>query len=252
MPVITWEGRKVMVLLPCYRSFNPNTHFTLFANYARYGADKLALGIKDRTVIHEARNECLHIGMQEKSIEAFIMFDDDMILPCGSEPIFNGTFRMGVTPEQAQYNAISRLMSHPPDKQIIGGLYFGRHEFGMPQCDWGFNAQCGTLANDLRANRYQGLQKMNWVGTGGIMFRRTAIEALKKAIDEGKFPGLEPLPGRWYGYFTPMRAGVGEDVSFGYRMKEIGIDSYLDASLVLGHADGAMVWGPKNTKNPVR
>lgn len=248
-PITMWEGKKVMILLPCYRAFNPHTHFTLFANYARYGADKLALGIKDRTVIHEARNESIHIGMMNPSIEEFLMFDDDMILPCESEAIFNGTYEMGVKPESARLNAISRLMSHDSKLGIIGALYYGRHKYGMPQCDWGFTGQPGTRANELRAEKYAGLHKQDWVGTGGIRIPRWAIETFKAAIDAGKFPGLEPLPGRWYGYFTPLKAGVGEDVSFCHRMKECGVQSYLDASLVLGHADGAMIWGPKNTRN---
>lgn len=251
--IIQWEGQKVMILLPSYKQINPNTHFTLFANYGRYGAQQLAMATKNMTVIHEARNFLVHVGMLNPSIEDFIFFDDDMILPCGNATIFNGNFRMRVRQESAELNAITRLMSHSRELGVIGGLYYGRHEFGMPQCDWGFNAQRGTLANELRAEKYHGLHKMDWVATGALRIPRWVIEKKKQAIDEGKWgKELQPMAGvagSMYGYFHPMRAGFGEDMSFGYRLKEIGIDSYLDASLVIGHADGGMIYGPKNTRN---
>lgn len=247
--LIMWEGKQVMILLPVYRTLNPHTHFTLFANYAKYGPDKIGMAIKDRTVIHEARNELVHIAMQNPAVRTFIMCDDDMILPCGNPAIFNGTYRAGVKPESASFNAISRIMSHGPDKEIVGALYYGRHEFGMPQCDWGFGAEAASRSIDLRAERFSGLHPQNWVGTGFIKVERTAIEKYKGAIDAGKFPGLEPMPGRWYGYFTPLRAAVGEDVSFCHRMKLSGVQTYLDASLVCLHADGAIMFGPKNTRN---
>lgn len=244
-----WEGKKVMVLLPVYRTLNPNTHFTLFANYAKYGPDKIGMVMKDRTVIHENRNELIQIAMSFPEVETFIMIDDDMVPPCGSVDIFNGYYRAGVRHESAAMNAISRLMSHGRDKQIVGALYYGRHEYGMPQCDWGFNTGSAQKADAFRNERYQGLLPQNWVGTGMIKIERTAIEIFKSAIDAGKYPGLEPLPGRWYGYFTPLKAGVGEDVSFCHRMHELGVQSYVDASLVCLHADGGSYWGPKNTKN---
>lgn len=249
--VVTWEGKKVMMLLPVYRTVNPHTHFTLFANYARYGAEKIALAVKDRTVIHESRNELIHIGMQNSEIETFIFCDDDMILPCGSEQIFNGNYRAGVKPESARFNAISRLMSHGRDKEIVGALYYGRHEFGMPQCEFGFSEHSAVRAKELRLESMSGLQPQTWVGTGLMKIERTAIEKYKSAIDAGQFPGLEPLPGRWYGYFTPLRSGVGEDVSFCHRLNKIGVQAYVDTSLVCLHSDGGSThYGPHNTRNP--
>lgn len=248
--VAHWEGRKVMILLPSYKSINPLTHFTLFANYAKYGAEKLSMGTKNLTVIHEARNFLIHVGMMNKDVEEFIMVDDDMVLPDGNENHFNGNFRMGVRPESARFNFISRIMSHDSRLGVIGALYYGRHEFGMPQCEWGFNQNRGTLANELRAEKHQGLIAMPWVATGGLRIPRWVIERKREAIDAGKWPELKPtLQGGYYGYFHPKAAGFGEDMSFGYRLEEIGIKSYLDASLVLGHAEGNVVWGPKNTRN---
>lgn len=248
--IIKWEGKSVMILTPWYRTANPHTHFTLFLNYAKYGPDKLAMAVKDRTVIHEARNELIHMAKQSKDIKTTITIDDDMILPCGREDVFNGNYRMAVAPASARMVALSRLMESGPEKKIVGALYYGRHEFGMPQCEWGFNAERGVKSNELRAGKHHGYIPMAWVGTGLMKIEMDAIKAFEINVDAGKFPGLEPMPGRWYGYFTPIKAGVGEDVSFCYRMGQIGIQTYLDADLICGHADGGSIWGPRNTSNP--
>src|SRR5687767_11161044 len=54
--LFNWQGRQAMLLLPVYRTFNPDTHFTLFANYAKFGPEKIGMIMQKRTVIHEARN----------------------------------------------------------------------------------------------------------------------------------------------------------------------------------------------------
>jgi hypothetical protein len=245
-----WEGRKVAILMPVYRTYNAKTHFSLFACYKDYGPDKIAIPEPvEGTVIHEARNILIHRAMPLNDVETFIMVDDDIVPPCGSEGYFNGRLKAGVTPEQARFNAISRIMSHGKDKEIVGGLYFGRHEYGLAQCEWGF----GKLETNegFRKNQYKGLIEMGWVATGFLKIERTAIDKLKKAIDEGQFPECKPQKGQgWYGYFAPISTGVGEDVSFGLRMKKIGVKSYLDAPLVCLHADGNTLYGPRNTKTP--
>lgn len=242
-----WKGRKVMLLLPTYRTVNPKTHFTLFGNYKAFGPDKIGIIPQEGTVIHESRNILIHKAMQTDA-ETFIMGDDDMVLPCGNAPLFNGNFQAGVPQESAEMNAISRLMSHSPDKEIVGSSYYGRHEFGVMQSEYGFNKP--HTNKDFRAFKYRGLLGQKWVGTGFIKIQRSAIEKMKKAIDDGVFPELKPeRPDLWYGYFTPLRVGVGEDVSFGTRMSQIGVQTYLDTSLICLHADGNTLYGPRNTRD---
>lgn len=245
-----WEGRKLAMLQPVYRTVNAKTHFTLFACYKDYGPSKIAIEQPvEGTVIHEARNILLHRAMQNPATETFIMVDDDMVLPCGSEAYFNGNLGAGVRPDQASLNAISRLMSHGRDKEIVSALYFGRHEFGLAQCEWGFSRRESNV--DFRSGRHKGLMPMAWAATGLIKIERTAVEKFHKAVDEGMFPECKPKEGQgWYGYFAPLSTGIGEDVSFGLRMQKIGVQSYLDASLVCLHADGNTLYGPRNTRNP--
>ncbi len=244
-----WEGRKVALLLPCYRGvLNIKTHMTMFACYKDYGPTKIAIPEPvEGTVIHEARNILIHRALQMPEVETFIMIDDDMVLPVGHEGYFNGTLKAGVSTESASFNAISRLMSHGKDREIVGALYFGRHEFGRAQCEWGFKDK--NLSQKLRQGGFKGLQPMPWVATGVIKFERSVFDKMRKAIDDGIFPELKPKEGQgWYGYFTPVSVGIGEDVSFGLRAEKIGVQSYLDASLVCLHADGNTLYGPRNTK----
>lgn len=234
-----------MMLLPVYRYFNPDTHFTLFANYAKYGPEKIGMEVVKRTVIHEARNILVHKFMKTDA-EWAIMCDDDMILPCGNAAIFNGNFRANVPTQNASFNSISRIMSHGKDKQIIGGLYFGRHEFGQAQCSLGFDGGWENENIKLRNRSYTGVLPVRWVATGFLRIHRSVFETLRKEIDGGRFPECKPVnDAMWHGYFSPIKVGIGEDVSFCLRAKECGITSYVDTDLILLH-DG---YGPSNTKN---
>lgn len=245
-----WEGKDVILLQPTYRTINPKTHFTLFANYAKYGPDKIGIIPQEGTVIHESRNILVHKWLQTNA-RFGIMVDDDMVLPCGNDMIFNGNFEAGIKTECAKLNAISRIMSHGADKAIVGALYYGRHRYGKAQCSMGFRNE--DYNDKFRAEQYSGLVADDWVGTGFIRIERSSILKLKEAIDGGMFPECLPSrEGEWYGYFNPLKVGIGEDVSFCTRMKKIGIQTYVDASLVCLHADGNTLYGPKNTKRKTR
>lgn len=240
-----WDGKEVIILQPVYRTIHPDTHFTMFANYAKYGPDKLGLIQEKGTVIHEARNILVHKALKIESMKAVIFMDDDMIFPCGNASLFNDRYKAGVSLTSAGFNTISRLMSHSMDKEIVGALYFGRHEKGKAQCSKGFANESEN--SKLRAMKYNGLVPDEWVGTGCIRITRAALEKKQAAIDGGMWPELMPASlNRWYGFFTPTRVGVGEDVSFGRRCKEIGIQTYIDTSLICLH-NGGCNFGPRNT-----
>ncbi len=244
IPLEYWEGKKVLMLLPVYRSFAADTHYTLFANYAKYGPDKVGMIQEKRTVIHEARNILIDKALKTGA-EWFIFVDDDMILPCGSAELFNGRYGAGVSTFSASLNAISRIMSHSPDKRIVGALYFGRHSKGKAQCSSGFSSENENI--NLHKGVYKDLKVEEWIGTGFLKIHRSVFDDMKAAIDGGRFPECKPQAvGRWYGYFTPLRVGIGEDVSFGRRATELGIKSYLDTQLIALHT-GETFFGPKNT-----
>lgn len=235
-PLTQWEGRELAILLPTYRTQNPDTHFTLFANYAQYGPQKIAMPKPVKgTCIWEARNKLINKGFGIESVKKVIMCDDDMILPFGMADNFNYHYGTKIPAKAAAMNAISRLMSHPSERGIVGALYFGRHRRGKAQCQIGFNTP--SQSEDLRKGKLTGLIPMDWVGTGFIRIERWVIEEMDKAIAGGKFPECKPTKeGLPNGYFAPLRVGVGEDLSFCLRAKDIGIQTYLDADLVCLHA----------------
>lgn len=241
----SWEGKDVIMLLPVYRTFSADTHFTLFANYAKYGPEKIGMIQEKRTVIHEARNILIHKALKTDA-NWFIFVDDDMILPCGSSALFNGRYGARIENARAGLTAISRIMSHPSDKRIVGALYFGRHENGKAQCSSGFTS---TQENEkLHRMEYKGLKPEEWVGTGFMKIHRSVFAELDAAIAEGKFPECQShREDLWKGYFNPIRVGIGEDVSFCRRAKEIGIQTYLDTDLICLH-NGETNYGPVNTK----
>jgi hypothetical protein len=245
-PLTTWEGKRLHVMLPVYRSFNADTHYSLFANYARYGPDKMTMEIRKRTLIYEARSSLTHKAMKTQA-DTFMMFDDDMAFPCGNAGWFNGNMGANLPDNLAGLNTISRLMSHPEDAGIVGLLYFGRHDGGRAQCASGFTSN--EENTKLHLHEYTGLKKEEWVGTGGIRIKRWVIEEMDKAIEGGKWPELKKRSDdRWNGYFTPRRVEEGEDVAFCRRAAELGIQTYLDCDLEALHI-GDRAFHGRNTKH---
>jgi hypothetical protein len=240
-----WEGRKVLLLLPVYRSFNADTHYTLFANYAKYGPEKIGILMEKRTLIHEARNILVDRARQVSGVETVIFCDDDMILPCGSAAIFNGKYKAKVPEPSASLNAITRIMSHTPNARIVGGLYFGRYGNGRAQCHMGFSEQDG--GNRLRNFKMTKLIEQPWVGTGWMRIQTNVFDDMEKHIAAGNWPECKSdNPKVPLGFFAPLKVGVGEDVSFCRRAAEIGIKTYLDPALICLHA-GDTLFGPNNT-----
>lgn len=245
----TLKGKNCMLLWPVYRAYNPDTAFSLMASYAKYGPEKVGIILEKSTVIHEARNILFDKFMKTDAEWALMGPDDDMVIPFGNEAAFNGNYRAGVPAEMAKMNAITRLMSHPADKKIVGVLYWGRHDLGRPQNSLGFNRGWEQQAEKFRKREYQGLVPVDWCGTGFIRIHRSVGDAFQKAISEGQFPECKPvMEGYWNGPFTPIGAGIGEDVSFGIRAAKLGIQSYVDASLECLHT-GARHYGAANTRN---
>jgi hypothetical protein len=240
-----WQGRKLMVLLPAYKTMNPHTHHSLFVNYAKYGPDQIGLEFQPLTLAHEARNILMDRALKNSSAETFIFCDYDMILPIGREDYMNVKHNAKLPTQVAGRLAFERIMSHGRDKGIVSALYFARNGAGKAVCKDGYD---GPISNKkLHTFVRDGLIPQLWTGMGFVKIERWVIEKMKKAIDEGKWPDCKPMmPGSWYGYFNILSTAVGEDASFCVRAHEIGINTWLDAGLVCLHA-GEMFFGPANT-----
>lgn len=237
-----WEGRQLQVLLPAYRSIHPFTHFTLFANYVKFGPERIGILPETRTLIIEARNRLAHKFLKTGS-EWCIMVDDDMILPFGQAEVFNTKFGAGLPTALAGINTFERLMSHR-NLPVVGGLYFGRHAKGKAQCSDGFESE--LLNAKLHKLTETSPRQVRWVATGVLRIHRSVFEKMMAKAPE-KFPEIIPnQPDGVYGFFTPTRVGQGEDVAFSLRCGEIGLPVYVDPGCVCLHV-GETFFGPKNT-----
>ncbi len=247
IPLTMWEGRKVMMCLPAYQGIEPQTHLALFANYAKYGPDKLGMIVKTNTLVDEARNIITHEALKTDA-EWTVWGDHDVVPPVGNADWFNGNLNANLPIKNASMVGISRIMSHPSDKLIVGALYFGRHEYGQAQCADGFASNNELFNTNMRSHQTEGLIPQAWVAVGFARIHRSVFEMKKKAIDEGMFPECRPHPGSdVYGYWTKSTS-IGEDVMFGIRCAKIGIQSYLDPELECLHGSGNAFWGSRNTK----
>ena len=83
---VSWEGKKVLLLLPWYKTTNPLTTFCLLAllDRAKMGA---AMEFGDAMIAH-ARNKLLDT-LVNSGVEHGFFLDDDMIVPCGNAGWFN-------------------------------------------------------------------------------------------------------------------------------------------------------------------
>lgn len=241
-----WEGKDLFVGLPVYRTVEPKNHFTLFANYAKYGPQKIGMDVIERTLIHEARNKFAHKFLNNTKASTMLLIDDDMVLPFGNVNYINGNCAAGLPEDIAGQVAFSRIMSHPSDKGIVGAMYFGRHRTGKAQCASAWQSEDENVK--FHNHYYRGIKEEGWVGTGFIRIKRWVLERMRDHVDKGGWPEIKAkMPDLPNGYFTPIGAGIGEDISFCRRAQEIGISSWVDTELECLHVGDAL-YCSTNTK----
>ena len=238
-----WEGRNVCFLMPCYKELTTATHDTLFRNYAKYGANKIARLQENNTLIEDARNMLGHRFMTETKAEWAIMIDDDMVLPWGDAEGYNNMYGMGLPAPFAGMHFIDRILSH--QKQLVGALYFGRHPKGKAQYAEAFESD----EEDKNAHRLvrPGLKPTRWVATGALAIHRSVFQAIMDNAPE-KFPDIIPKrPDHPWAFFKRMGPLIGEDISMCARALSVGVQPYVDTALICGHV-GPTVYGPSNTQ----
>lgn len=280
-----WEGRKVCLLLPFYKSTHPVTAFSLLGM-----VDRTKIGVimnfGDAFIAH-VRNT-LAKQFLDSGIEWAMMVDDDMIVPWGNAAWFNRMTGFNLPDKFAGLHAASRLLSH--GKTLVGSLYFGRNRAGKPMYAEGMASADQTKW--LRANApLDQVQPTKWVGTGCILIHRDVFTDIEK-----KFPQLARDPnrkdvvggsGHWFSssehdiveetqraieilndHAMPETAridraakllhtarqrskinsalGTGEDVQFCVRAAQAGHQPHVDLGLLCGHI-GSQCFGPGNT-----
>lgn len=230
----------VVFLMPMYGDIEPLTFITLVRAMKRYGMEKITIIPMLRTLIDEARNNLVQKFLAT-GVEWCMFIDSDMIFPCDSGAILK---KMGVNyPEpKASRNAITRLMSHPADKRIVGALYQNRRGSFKPAVEIAYRSP----AEDARVRGFfdgktttDGLEETGWIGYGMVRLHRSVfLEMQEHAKPGGLLAEIAPPVGREadaFGYFGRTPQWRGEDISMSRRCQKIGIKTFCDTGLLLGH-----------------
>ena len=191
----SWEGRKVLLMLPWYKTTNPLTAFCLLAliDRSKMGA---AMEFGDALIAH-ARNKLLDT-LVNTGVEYGFFLDDDMIVPCGNAGWFNRYTGLALPENFAGQHTINRLMSH--GKTLVSGLYFQRKEGGKAVyyealADGPASVEENRVARAAPAGT---LKQTAWAGTGCLLVHRSVALDMRE-----KMPWLAPQgPNESWHYFS--------------------------------------------------
>lgn len=188
-----WEGKKVLLMLPWYKTTHPLTAFSLFAllDRQKMGA---AMEFGDAMIAH-ARNKLLDT-LVTTGVEYGFFADDDMIFPCGNAGWFNRYTGLALAEPFAGQHTINRLMSHK--KTLVSGLYFQRKDAGRA-------VYLEALRDGVDGDAEQRfaktaprdtLKEVEWAGTGCMLVHRSVPLDIRE-----KMPWLAPrAPGESWHY----------------------------------------------------
>lgn len=191
----SWEGKKVLLMLPWYKTTNPLTAFCLLAliDRSKMGA---AMEFGDALIAH-ARNKLLDT-LVNTGVEHGFFLDDDMIVPCGNAGWFNRYTGMALPEGYAGQHTLNRLLSH--GKTMVSGTYFQRKEGGKAVY---FDALVDTPAGEaenrfVRSGPHATLKETEWAGTGCLLVHRSVALDMRE-----KMPWLAPKgPSESWNYFS--------------------------------------------------
>ncbi len=231
---------EIIVGLPVFNEYEPLSFFTLYRSMKLYGVDKISLVPRFKTLIVEARNYCVQ-RLLMSTAEWIVFPDADMVLPCGSGSILKKE-GFSLPEPKASRSAINRLMSHPKDALIVGGLYRDRKTGTQVQCETAFRSKAeNQRLMDLfdGKNSADGLEETGWIGFGCVRVHRSVFERIAaEAKPGGLMEEIAPIPGREtepMGFFRTTTSARGEDVSLCRRAQKVGVKVYADLGLLCGH-----------------
>lgn len=275
-----WEGKKVAIALPWYKTTSPLTAFCIMGLIDR-AKTAIMLNFGDAFIVH-TRNS-LADGFLQSGVEWMLTVDDDMVVPWGNASWFNAFTDFNLPDKFAGMHTLNRLMSH--NKTLIGALYFGRWKTGKPVYAEGSVEQ--KEMNFAHSGPHDMIRPTRWVGTGCMLIHRTVFLDIEKT-----FPHLSRNgEGKWGNWFTSSEhdlrkaselalmilsdtstseaarvaeahktiewakklsdansnLGMGEDVTFCIRAAAAGHQPHVDLGLICGH-QGSKIYGNRPPK----
>jgi len=190
-----WEGKKVVILLPAYKTFHPVTTFALLGLLER---DKMgALMRHNDAFIAHSRNTLADQFIQS-GVEWSFWLDDDMLPSWGNAAWFNHFSGFNFPEKYAGKHVINALLSH--NKSIVGATYFGRNPKGRAMYHEALLSSPESIAENARVHQgpLDELKPVKWCATGCLLVHRKVYLDIRD-----KFPNLAPahVSEPWH-YFT--------------------------------------------------
>jgi len=229
-----FDGAVAIICCAVLDRVEPENFESLTIAMSKYGRERIRFMAHEKTCVWDARNHLAHRFLATDA-QYLIFVDNDHLVPCGSSSYFNTRGRVQLPEHIAGKNFIQRMLSHGSDLGIIGASYFDRQVGTQLQCSRG----CGSMAEAGFNERYKrgeitGIGEVLWTATGGMRIHRSVFEAIKKNV--AKFPEIQPVrEGTRWGFFTPNRVGLGEDVAFCHRARQSGFKVWQDYDLRMLH-----------------
>jgi len=223
--------------MPILRHVEGKTHATIQRALARYGCEEIEALYQFGTDIDRARCFLADRAL-DTTAEWFIFCDSDAVPPCGSGPFIRG-LGYEIPEPNASMNAIERILSAPEDQKILSALCFLRRLPMVAACATGVagGPEAVALVRAKSEPGETGTIEQDWVGMHFCRIHRSVFEEMRKYIWE-----LAPkTKGGPWGYFLKLSAEESEDGSFCKRADSIGIQSYVDTALRVGHITNIII-----------
>lgn len=199
--------QKLLIATMCNGDLEAEYVISLFSTIKTMAKEAphidINLNVQETSLVHFGRNNAWVVA-EELGVHWLMFIDSDM------------TF---------DHNHILRLIEN--DVDIVSGLYFQK---GVPYKPLVYIHKPESKKYEyarLEDIRKERLFKCDGVGAGFLLIKHTAIQKFDKefTLKEGfPFDLAFTCPGM-----------LGEDFSFCYRAKKLGMDIYCDSTVMLGH-----------------
>ncbi len=197
-----YKDYSLVILTPCGSYFTHAKFCKSLADLIAYswhcGLKIYKVGIKERMVVHWARNDLADQALKIGNIYTgepythLLWLDDDMVF----------------SPDLAVY------LARNGDKDMVSALYYGRNQH-VP------------VVYRKEEGEKDEMKHQQWVSVGPKMFQ---VDAVGYGCLLARREVYEKLPHPWFKF-----DGGGEDIYFCVQAKKIGIEIWCDASYHCGH-----------------